>query len=105
MRGPINWIVMCLSLLFLLANLSAGRRLHVAEIAVPMAPIDVTAPVTEFGYVRADGSFLPLAREPFEETSFDTGAAVFVWSTPWPAPAGEVKGEGASLTSTLPSWQ
>jgi len=73
MRRPINWFVFCLSLAFLFANVSLGRR--------PVQPVGhTTIPVTaeldfshvilgepappQFGYVRADGSFMPLARQP-----------------------------------------
>jgi hypothetical protein len=72
MRRPINWVVFCLSLLFLYANLSFGRRpappvgqvaeLTTAQIGFSHAVIAEPAP-PQFGYVRDDGSFLPLAED------------------------------------------
>jgi hypothetical protein len=71
MRRPIHWFVFCLSLAFLIANLPSGN----GEFAPPResAPVtgqysfsqvtvDEPAP-TQFGYVQADGSFLPLAQQ------------------------------------------
>jgi|SRR5689334_9045760 len=75
MRRPINWFVFCLSLGFLFANLTFGSK--------QVTPLALAAPVTEpfgfshatvgepaptqFGYVRADGSFLPLAQQPAQQ--------------------------------------
>jgi hypothetical protein len=104
MRRPINWVVFCMSLLFLLVNLSAsGRRVHQPEIPVPLALFEAQTAAPEFGYVRADGTFLPLARDAFLESSVDTDAAALAWSTPWLAPAG--KAETPAFTSASPSWQ
>jgi hypothetical protein len=72
MRRPINWFVFCLSLGFLFANLSFGnKQLPPLSQAAPATEtlrfshvtVDEPAP-TQFGYVRADGSFLPLAQQP-----------------------------------------
>jgi len=104
MRRPINWVVICMSLLFLLVNLSApGRRASQPGGAAPMAMIEPRTATPEFGYVRADGSFLPLASEAFMESSVDTGAEPLVWSTPWLAPAG--KADSSLFTSASPTWQ
>ncbi len=104
MRRPINWVVFCMSLLFLLVNLSApGRRAHQPEIPVPMALIEARTATPEFGYVRTDGSFLPLSRESFVESSVDAEAAPLVWSTPVLAPAG--KAESPAFTAVAPTWQ
>lgn len=82
MRRPINWVVVCISLLLLLANPPPPERgTHLEDGTIPIDFIDTTAPVTEFGYVRADGSFLPLVQEP-----------------------GKTQ-ENPSLTSTWPSWR
>ena len=71
MRRPINWFVFCLSLGFLFANLSFGRKpLTTTGEATPVpeqfefsyATVGEPGP-TQFGYVRADGSFLPLAQQ------------------------------------------
>ena len=87
MRSPVNWVVFCFSLafLFVLASLP-GRKAQpaigpidlpaMAE-AIPSAGLAVVRPTPEFGYVRADGSFVPLAQQ----------------------------SEPASLTSASPSWQ
>ena len=77
MRRPLNWVVVCLSLLFLIANLSVDRK--------PSARAQTSRPVfaqssftdfrlieksePEFGYVRADGSFLPLAQQAEESAA------------------------------------
>lgn len=104
MHRPVNWVVFCMSLLFLLVNLSvSGRKAHQAEIPVPMALMEARTATTEFGYVRADGSFLPLPHESFVESSVHTDAASLHWSTPWLAPAG--KAETPAFTSASPSWQ
>jgi hypothetical protein len=87
MRRPLNWVVVCLSLLFLIANLSFDRNRGVAGLAPRLAessPEDLPSASSEpqFGYVRADGSFLPLAQEPQESVVADVGPAVYVWSSP-----------------------
>jgi hypothetical protein len=83
MRRPLDWVLVGISLLLLVANLPPSeRRMQAEQGTIAMDFIDTTAPVTEFGYVRADGSFQPLAQEPVKPG-----------------------GEGASLTSTWPSWR
>jgi hypothetical protein len=83
MRRPLDWVVVGISILFLVANLPPSeRRAQREQGTITTDFIDTTAPVTEFGYVRADGSFLPLAQEPVKPD-----------------------GEGASFTSTWPSWR
>ena len=73
MRRPINWFVFCLSLAFLFANVSLGRKsaAPVGQAAIPVtAELDFShvileeATATQFGYVRSDGSFMPLAQQP-----------------------------------------
>ena len=80
MRRPLNWFVFCLSLAILLANLSFGRKpaLPVVQVAA-LTPADLdfshvvigepTPP--QFGYVRDDGSFMPLAQQPDKEPAAD----------------------------------
>lgn len=95
MRRPINWVVFCLSLLFLYANLSFGRRPApplVQSVVTPVtAQLDfshvfVTEPTgPQFGYVRDDGSFLPLRDEP--------------------AQSPRLAGDADAITSASPSWQ
>ena len=72
MRRPINWFVFCLSLATLYANLSFGHKPDwtVSPVAPVTAELDFShvklaesAP-PQFGYVRTDGSFLPLAQQP-----------------------------------------
>jgi hypothetical protein len=90
MRRPLNWVVVCLSLLFLIANLSFERkRAVVAQTARPALAQNkyadnLAAALSEpqFGYVRTDGSFLPLAQQAGAPAVADVGAAVFVWSSP-----------------------
>ncbi|HYJ40926.1 MAG TPA: hypothetical protein VEW08_09060 [Steroidobacteraceae bacterium] len=72
MRRPINWFVFCLSLAFLFANVSLSRK---ASPPVELAAIPVTAELDFshvilaettpplFGYIRDDGSFMPLAQQ------------------------------------------
>jgi hypothetical protein len=89
MRRPLNWVVVCLSLLFLLANLSFGRKHDVtgqiAALAPAQSPYAESFPdfgnEPQFGYVRADGSFLPLAQQS-EPVVAEVGSAVYVWSSP-----------------------
>jgi len=90
MRRPLNWVVVCLSLLFLVANLSVDRKQgEGGQTARPalaesrfanVLSIERTEP--QFGYVRSDGSFLPLAGQDEVQTVADVGAAVYVWSSP-----------------------
>jgi hypothetical protein len=75
MRRPVNWVVFCFSVslafLFALASLP-GREVQpaiglidlpaVAE-AIPSVALAGARPTPEFGYVRADGSFVPLAQQ------------------------------------------
>lgn len=71
MRRPLNWFVFCLSLAILLANLSFGRKpaqpvaqvaaLTTADLDFPHVIVGEPTP-PQFGYVRDDGSFLPLAQ-------------------------------------------
>ena len=71
MRRPINWFVFCLSLAFLYANLSFGTRpaAFLSQPAPISAELDfshvalVEPEPPQFGYVRTDGSFVPLARQ------------------------------------------
>ena len=72
MRRPINWFVFCLSLAFLFANLSFGRKpvlpvsdatpAVTAQVGFSHVMVEEPAP-TQFGYVRPDGSFVPLAQQ------------------------------------------
>lgn len=73
MRRPINWFVFCLSLAFLFANVSLDRKPvpSVGQAEFPVtAELDFShvileeATATQFGYVRSDGSFMPLAQQP-----------------------------------------
>jgi len=90
MRRPLNWVVVCLSLLFLLANLSFDRKPSVAgqTTRIALAESQYTDALSgessepQFGYVRADGSFLPLAQERREPVVADVDPAVYVWSSP-----------------------
>jgi hypothetical protein len=71
MRRSIDWVVVCLSLLCLGAYLSSGPEPAPPELQ-PATPLAVTRlefaralaadpGEPQFGYIRADGSFLPLA--------------------------------------------
>jgi hypothetical protein len=90
MRRPLNWVVVCLSLLFLIANLSLDRNRGVTgQLPIPALaesgfensfPTGQNEP--QFGYVRADGSFLPLAKQDDEPVEAEVGSAVYVWSSP-----------------------
>ena len=91
MRRPINWFVFCLSLAFLFANVTLGSRpdAPVGQAAIPVAAeLDFSHVIfgegtpTQFGYVRADGSFLPLAKQFDSPPAAEVGAAVYVWSSP-----------------------
>src|SRR5690242_11836941 len=88
MRRPINWFVFCLSLGFLFANLSFGSKplppssqLSPDTEQLRFSHVTVAEPApTQFGYVRADGSFLPLAQQPAGQ---DVDAVILEanWST------------------------
>jgi hypothetical protein len=82
MRRPLNWIVVCISLLLLIVNRSVSERSR-----VPVTnPIDqladmktrYPAPIAggdggvEFGYVQIDGSFAPLAPSSADTKSTDS---------------------------------
>jgi hypothetical protein len=94
MRRPLNWLVVCLSLLFLLANLSFDRNRGMnGQSATPVLAGSVYADdlssigtlignEPQFGYVRTDGSFLPLAKQDVEPGAAEVGSAVYVWSSP-----------------------
>jgi hypothetical protein len=74
MRRPLNWIVVFISLSFLLANTWFSGRNSQRELArlerppvtaamgeaIPPVRVAGKKPVPEFGYIRADGSFVPL---------------------------------------------
>jgi hypothetical protein len=87
MRRPVHWVVFCFSLAFLFALASLPGRQVQPEIglielpamaeAIPTVGLAAARPTPEFGYVRADGSFVPLAQQ-----------------------SGQ-----AALTSASPSWQ
>ena len=90
MRRPINWFVFCLSLAFLFANVSLGRKPapSVGQASIPVtAELDFShvvfgeATPTQFGYVRADGSFLPLAKQFDSPAEAEVGATVYDWSS------------------------
>jgi len=70
MRRPLNWAVVFIALAFLSVNLwfSAHKvpraferveRPAVAE-AIPSVSMISEKPALEFGYIRTDGSFVPL---------------------------------------------
>ena len=89
MRRPLNWFVVCLSLAFLFANVSLGRKPAppVGQAVIPLAAqLDFSHVVVDdpnppqFGYVRDDGSFQPLAQEPVSQSTADTEALEFRWS-------------------------
>jgi len=90
MRRPINWFVFCLSLAFLFANLSFGNKpaaFH-SQVAPPSARIEFShvmvseADSPQFGYVRPDGSFLPLAQQPTRQPDADMEIVELSWATP-----------------------
>ena len=90
MRRPINWFVFCLSLAFLFANVTLGRKPIPAmgQFAIPQAVPAFSKvfvgerAVPQFGYVRDDGSFEPLPEQPARQTDADE-----------------------EVTSASPSWQ
>ncbi|HEV7606230.1 MAG TPA: hypothetical protein VGO61_02790 [Steroidobacteraceae bacterium] len=65
MRRPISWVVFCVALSLLLAH--SPPRVPKGEVWVDPAAassIDLATPDTgdpQFGYVRTDGTFVPLA--------------------------------------------
>ena len=82
MRRPINWFVFCLSLAFLVANLSFDRRQAPAvvraqsstptptRVNLELAQVTTPSPdAVRFGYVLADGSFVPLTDAPVTSAS------------------------------------
>jgi hypothetical protein len=90
MRRPINWFVFCLSLATLYANLSFGHK--PGKLVVQAAPVTAeldfshvvlgdSAP-PQFGYVRADGSFLPLAQQPAPKPDVDVEIVELSWAAP-----------------------
>jgi hypothetical protein len=91
MRRPINWVVFGLSLLFLYANLTFAPKPSqplVQSSAVPLvfshvAVVDPAEP--QFGYVRDDGTFLPL-RDASKNPP-------------------RLAGDAGAATSASPSWQ
>ena len=105
MRRPVNWFVFCLSLAFLFANVTFGRRTDpavdlamlplVAQSAFPKVFVEDRAAV-QFGYVRDDGSFEPLPEQPATQTDAEEA----VWS-PW----AETTRAVSQVTSASPSWQ
>jgi len=97
MRRPINWVVFGLSLLFLFANMPlSGRKSRepmIGPITLPAAaevPLSASLIVErappEFGYVRDDGSFVPLVQHALDKPGVDAGAALLEWSSPVASP-------------------
>ena len=90
MRRPINWFVFCLSLAFLFANLSFGHKpaAFVSQVAPVSSRLDfshvalVEPDAPQFGYVRADGSFVPLAQQTVKQTDAELEIAEPTWATP-----------------------
>ena len=69
MRRPLNWVVVCISLLLLVANRSGSERKaqarisetdHLAAVEAQLLTLSAGSVAVEFGYVRTDGSFVPL---------------------------------------------
>jgi hypothetical protein len=89
MRRPINWFVFCLSIAFLFANLSFGRKpdWSVSQAAPVTAELDFSHVILgetdppQFGYVRADGTFLPLAQQPALQPD-DDAEIELSWAAP-----------------------
>jgi hypothetical protein len=80
MRRPLNWFVVCISLLLLIANRSVSERkpqpghselerLATLETRFPTATVRTGRTAVEFGYVRTDGSFAPIAQKLTDEVS------------------------------------
>ena len=73
MRHPVNRVVFCFSVAFLFALASLPSRqaptaiglieLPAMAVAIPTVGLAGARPTPEFGYVRADGSFVPLAQQ------------------------------------------
>jgi hypothetical protein len=90
MRRPINWFVFCLSLAFLFANLSFGNKpaAFVSQATPSSAQIGFShvtvgdADPPQFGYVRADGTFLPLAQQPVLQPDPDAVIEELDWLAP-----------------------
>lgn len=92
MRRPINWVVVCLSLLFLMANLASGRRLTPPVVQLAAAPalgqIEFSRAVVaepalpQFGYIRDDGSFLPLHDDAPKSPRLVGDAGVLISASP-----------------------
>ena len=85
MRRPINWVVFCLSLLFLFANLPLSGRKTIQPAAEPSLVVAGTVP--EFGYIRTDGTFVPLIRQAASQPVAEAGTEVFEWTSPRLAPS------------------
>lgn len=81
MRRSLNWIVVCLSMLFLTANLPLDDEREMAWQTTGSAPSENGSADVQFGYVRTDGSFLPLDKRDEVPASTDVDAAVYVWSS------------------------
>jgi hypothetical protein len=89
MRRPINWFVFCLSLAFLFANVTFSRK-PAPSVGQAMAPLPARMgfslamakepATTQFGYVRDDGSFLPMAQQPGIEPDADVETVWSHWS-------------------------
>jgi len=87
MRHPVNWVVFGFSAAFLFALASLPGRpappaiglieLPAMAVAIPTVGLAGARPTPQFGYVRADGSFVPLVQQ----------------------------SEANSLTSASPSWR
>ncbi len=90
MYRPLNWVVVALSLLFLIANLSFDRKPAMAGQTTRLAlaesqfadTFSVERSETQFGYVRTDGSFQPLSKQFDTSPDVEVGASVYVWSSP-----------------------
>jgi hypothetical protein len=83
MRRPLNWVVVCISLLLLVANQALSQRdppavvsrldhLAAVETRFPM-PLAGNAVAVEFGYVRPDGTFEPIVPNRADDTLIDSG--------------------------------
>ena len=105
MRRAVNWFVFCLSLAFLFANVTFGRRTVPAlDLAVTPQPVPGYSKVfveergaLQFGYVREDGSFEPLPEQPAAYPDADQAT---VWSQ-----RSETTSAASQVTSASPSWQ
>ena len=81
MRRPFNWIVVCLSMLFLAANLPFDREPDAAWQTIRPALAENKFADIQFGYVRTDGSFQPLDKQDEVPAAADVGTAVYEWSS------------------------